>query len=390
MDVVCDIQRLTDDMVALRRDLHKHPELPFEEIRTAGIITSHLSEAGIQVKTGVGKTGVVGLIEGGVPGPTVMIRADMDALPVQEVAGREYGSVYTGRMHACGHDGHVAVLVTVARVLASHRGSLKGNVKLVFQPAEEPIAGALLMLEEGVMENPRVDNVLSFHLWSPLEVGTIGIRTGPIFSSTDILRIVVRGKGGHGGLPHQAIDPVVIAAQVVVAMQTIVSREVASGQRAVLTFGKITGGTQFNIIPDEVELGGNLRTLNDEVRSHVLARIEEMAKAIASGMRGQAVYEFVRGVPPVVNDPSVTKVVSDVAKRAVGTDRVLVVEPVSVGDDAAWFLQKAPGCYFLVGAGNKTRGIVAPHHNPSFDIDEMALPIAARILTETALHYLSG
>ena len=388
-EIAREVEGLKDELIALRRDLHRHPELPFEETRTARIVASHLQEVDISVKTGVAKTGVVGLIEGGEPGPTVMIRADMDALPVQEVPGRPYSSVEEGKMHACGHDGHTAILVAVAKLLARRKESLKGRVKLVFQPAEETILGARPMIEAGVMEDPKVDRVLACHLWSTLEVGIVGVRKGPILSSTDVIKIVVKGKGGHGGLPHLSVDPIVIAAQIVVALQSIVSREVDTAERVVLSFGRIHGGTQNNIIPDEVEIVGNLRTVNEEVRQFVLRRVEEVARAIAMGMRGEAEFGHLRGTPAVINDPEVTEMVADVAGHVVGEENVLWIEPVSPGDDAALFLQKAPGCYFLVGAGNEERGIVAPHHHPAFDIDEDALPIAARILTEAALHYLA-
>ena len=387
-EIAREVEGLKDGLIALRRDLHRHPELPFEEKRTAGIVAARLQEMGISVRTGVAGTGVVGLIEGGEPGPTIMLRADMDALPVQEVQGRPYSSVENGKMHACGHDGHVAALVTAAELLARRKQSLKGRVKLVFQPAEETISGAQRMIDEGVTEEPKVDRVLTCHLWSPLEVGKVGIRTGPIFVSTDNMWIRVKGKGGHGGLPHQTVDPVVIAAQVVVALQAVVSREIDSAQRVVLTFGKIAGGTQFNIIPDEVELGGNLRTLDDGVRSHMLRRIEELARAVAEGMRGSIEFEHVVGTPAVVNDPDTVDVVAAAAGKVVGQENVIQVEPVAVGDDAALYQQQAPGCYFLVGAGNEEKGIVAPHHNPAFDIDEEALPIAVRVFVEAALHYL--
>jgi len=388
-EMASEVEGLKDEMVALRRDLHRHPELAFQERRTAGTVASRLEELGISVRTGVAETGVIGLLQGGAPGPTVMIRADIDALPVQEVPGRPYSSVEEGKMHACGHDGHTTILVAVAKLLAGRKGSLKGRVKLVFQPAEETMSGAQPMVEEGVMENPKVDRVLVCHLWSPLEVGTVGVRPGPIFVSTDEIRVLVKGKGGHGGLPHLSVDPVVIAAHTIVALQSIVSREVDALQRVVLSFGRISGGTQFNIIPDEVRLEGNLRTLDEEVRSFVMKRVAEVAGSVAAAMRGRAELVHVRGIPPVVNDREVTEVVAAVAGRVVGKENVIQVEPVAVGDDAALFLERAPGCYFLVGAGNKERGITAPHHNPEFDIDEAALPIAARILAEAALHYLS-
>ena len=388
-DLSADVAELTARMVADRRDLHIHPELSFQEIRTAELAAHRLEELGWEVRRGVAQTGVVGLLEGSGPGQTVLIRVDIDALSVQEPGDRPYSSQVPGVMHACGHDGHTAVGMAVAQILARHRDSIKGRVKLVFQPAEETMSGAAQMIEEGVMKDPLVDRVLSFHLWSGLPVGQVVSQPGPIFSSADEIRITVKGKGGHGGMPHLSVDPILISSHVVTALQSVLSREVPPTQTAVLGFGTIHGGTAFNVVSDQVELSGTVRTLDDSVREYILRRTGEIAEAVASGLRGEAQFQHVRGVPAVVNDPSVARLVAEVAAPVVGEDNVVAMVPPQVGDDATFFLREAPGCYFLVGCANAQRGITASHHSAQFDIDEDSLPIATRILAGAALRYVT-
>ena len=384
-----DVAELKDQLVATRRDFHRNPELSFQERRTGGIVAERLEKLGYKVKEGVAETGVVGLLEGRKEGTTVMIRVDIDALPIQEPEDRPYSSTIDGVMHACGHDGHTAVGLATAELLSRYRDSIKGQIKVVFQPAEEIMSGALQMIDEGVMKDPDVDRVLSFHLWSPLSVGQVVSQAGAIFSSADEIRITVKGKGGHGGMPHLSVDPIVIASHVVTALQTVLSREVEPTQPAVLGFGTIHGGTAFNVVSNEVELTGTIRTLDDTVREFILKRTEEIAAAVASGLRGEAQFRHVRGAPAVLNDPSVAEVVAEVATCVVGSDNVITIPPPQVGDDATFFLREAPGCYFLVGCGNSRRGITASHHSPQFDIDEDALPLATRVLTEAALRFVS-
>lgn len=384
-----DVARLRDQLIATRRDFHRHPELSFKEHRTAEMVAGRLEGLGWRVTRGVGGTGVVGLLEGAGPGSTVMIRVDIDALPIQEPRDRSYSSQADGVMHACGHDGHTAVGLAVADILGKYRASLKGRVKLVFQPAEEIMSGALRMIEDGVMKDPVVDRVLSFHLWSGLPVGRVVSQPGPIFSSADEIKITVKGKGGHGGMPHLSVDPILIGAHVVSALQTILSREIAPTQTAVLGFGTIHGGTAFNVVSDQVELSGTVRTLDDSVRQLVLRRAAEIATGVARALRGDAEFVHVRGAPAVVNDKEVADLVAEVARSVVGEDNVVTIPPPQVGDDATFFLREAPGCYFLAGCANSQRGITAPHHSAQFDIDEDALPIATRVLTEAALRYLT-
>ena len=388
-NIALDVAGLNDRLIATRRDFHRHPELSFQERRTGEIVADRLDELGWKVKRGVAETGVVGLLEGSGPGKTVMVRVDIDALPIQEPKDRPYSSLVDGVMHACGHDGHTAVGMAVAELLSRYRDSIKGRVKLVFQPAEEIMSGAIKMIEEGVMKDPDVDRVLSFHLWSGLPVGQVVSQAGPIFSSADEIRITARGRGGHGGMPHLSVDPIIIASHIVTSLQTILSREIAPTQTAVLGFGTIHGGTAFNVVSDQVELSGTVRTLDDSVREFVLRRTEEIAEAVAKGLRGEAQFKHVRGAPAVVNDESVARLVAEVAAPIVGEDNVVTMPPPQVGDDATFFLREAPGCYFLVGCANSQRRITASHHNAQFDIDEDSLPVATRILTEATLRYVT-
>ena len=388
-DIGHEVALLKDKLIELRRDFHRHPELSFQEHRTADIAASYLEDVGWEVTRGIAGTGVLGMLRGASPGPTVLLRVDIDALPIQEPKDREYSSQVDGAMHACGHDGHTAVGMVVAELLSSRRDFIKGNIKLVFQPAEEIMGGALPMIEAGVMKDPPVDNVLSFHLWSGLPVGQVTSQAGPIFSSADEIKISVQGKGGHGGMPHLAVDPILISCHVVTALQSVLSREVQPSQAAVLGFGTIHGGTAFNVVSDEVQLTGTVRTLDDSVRAHILKRTEEVSVNVARGLRGEAHFEHVQGAPAVINDPRVSRLVADVAAPIVGEENVVTISPPQVGDDATYFLREAPGCYFLVGCGNEARGITASHHSQHFDIDEDSLPIAAQVLTESALRYVT-
>ena len=388
-NVAQDVAGLNDQLIATRRDFHRHPELAFQERRTGEIVANKLDELGWKVKRGVAETGVVGLLEGSGPGNTVLLRVDIDALPIQEPKDRPYSSLVDGVMHACGHDGHTAVGMAVAELLSRYSDSIKGQVKLVFQPAEEIMSGAIKMIEEGVMKDPDVDRVLSFHLWSGLAVGQVVSQAGPIFSSADEIRITAKGRGGHGGMPHLSVDPIIITSHIVTSLQTILSREIAPTQTAVLGFGTVHGGTAFNVVSDQVELSGTVRTLDDSVREYVLRRTEEIASAVAKGLRGEAEFKHVRGAPAVVNDESVAGLVAEVAAPIVGEENVVNMPPPQVGDDATFFLREAPGCYFLVGCANSQRGITASHHSAQFDIDENSLTVAARILTEATLRYVT-
>jgi amidohydrolase len=349
------------------------------------VVAERLRAAGLAVQEGVGRTGVVGLLDGGQPGPTVALRADMDALPLREREDRPYHSTTPGVMHACGHDGHTAVAVTLAEILARHRGALPGRVKFVFQPAEETVGGAQAMIADGVLEDPHVDRVLGLHLWNYLPVGQVGVRDGTIFASADELTIVVHGQGGHGAMPHDAVDPVMVAAHLVTALQTIVSREAPPLEPAVLTIGMIQGGTAFNIIPERVELRGTVRAFDPALREHLLARVAAQARDLAAAFRATVEVTTRLGCAAVINDPATANLVRQAAAAELGAPAVVETPGTTGGDDMADFLARRPGCYFLVGSGNPDRGLAASHHNPGFDFDEAALGVAARVLGRAAI-----
>ncbi len=388
-DVRQDILARREEMVALRRDLHAHPETAFREERTSRLVAERLRELGLEVATGAAETGVTALVRGAAPGPTLMLRADMDALPIQEASDKPYASRTPGVMHACGHDGHTAALVTVAGILAERRSSLRGQALIVFQPAEENMGGARRMIEEGVMADPPVDRTLGFHLWNGLPVGQVGVKPGPIFAAVDEIELVVKGTGGHGAMPHQTVDPIPIAAQVIGALQLLVSREKHYAKGAVLSIGRIQGGSAFNIIASEVEMRGTLRTFDEAERRRLLARIPEVTAGVCAALNGSFEFRHLQGCPAVVNDPEVAAFVRRVAAGVVGEANLPAVVPSTVGDDMALFQLEAPGCYFLVGSANADAGLDAPHHSAQFDFDEDALSIAAETLASAALEYLA-
>ena len=373
----------------MRRDFHRHPELGFKETRTSGIVADQLRSLGLEVRTGVGETGVVALLAGAKPGRTVAIRADMDALPITEAQDRPYASQTPGVMHACGHDGHTAAALMAAEVLAAHKDELAGSVKFLFQPAEELASGAERMIRDGAMKDPPVDAVIGVHLWNTAPVGTVALRDGPLWASADRLDIKIKGRGGHGAVPHQTIDPIPVAAQVVLALQHLISTENPAFQPAVLTIGSIHGGSAFNIIPDTVSLLGTLRAFDMAQRDILVERAEEIVRGICVAMRTEYEFEATFLTPPVVNHPGITELVRDVARRIVGPDKVVAAEQSTMGDDQAYFQNEAAGCYILVGSANPDKGFDRPHHHPEFDFDEAALPLAVEVLASTAVEILS-
>ncbi len=388
MDVKQEIAQRTATLIELRRDLHQYPELAMEETRTAEIIADRLRASGLEVRTGVGKTGVVGVLRGGQPGKTLAIRADIDGLPVQEETDLPFKSNVPGKMHACGHDGHVAIGLTVADILAQHRNELRGNVTFLFQPAEERIGGAEPMIADGALKNPDVDAVIALHLWNGLPAGQVAVRSGATFASADSFTLRVRGSGGHGAMPHLSVDPIVVASQIVVALQPLISREISPFNPAVVTVGSIHGGTAFNIIPDEVVLEGTFRAYSPEDRAHLEARIQEVAQHVAASLRASASVEISHGCPPCISDEHMARLVQRAAAAAVGEQNVRDDERTTGSDDMAYFLEAVPGCYFLVGTQNKATGCDAPHHSARFKIDEAGLPVGVEVLVRAALEYL--
>jgi len=379
-----EVTAIEPELVALRRDLHQHPELAFQETRTAARIQAFLEGHGLSLRSGIGGTGVVA--EAGKGSPTILLRVDMDGLPIQELNATPYVSQELGRMHACGHDGHTAIGAVAARILAS-RG-LPGRVRFVFQPAEEGEGGAQAVIRAGVMDG--VDMAFGIHLWNELPIGTIGVKAGPLMASVDRLRIVIRGRGGHGAKPHRAADPVVAAAHVVTALQTIVSREVSPMQAAVITIASIRSGEAFNVIPEEAILTGTIRTFDPELRSSMPARIARVARGVASGLQCRADVEVRAGNPAVINDTRAAAIARRAAVRVVGEKQVVEPEPTMGGEDMACYFEKAPGCFVFVGSENAEGGFTEPHHSPRFDFDERALAVGCEFLLQVAAEALSA
>jgi amidohydrolase len=390
-DFLSEAQALFEYTQSLRRDFHMHPELGFQEVRTAGIVAKELTGLGLEVTTGVGGTGVVAIVGGTKPGPVVLVRADMDALPIVEETGAAYASQTKGVMHACGHDAHTAVLLTVARMLHARRDELAGTVKLIFQPAEEGMGGAERMIEGGVLENPKVDAALALHVWNERPVGWFGVAGGPTMAGAEIFKVRVIGKGGHGAVPHLAVDPILAAAQVVSALQGIVSRNVPPLQTAVVSVCTVHGGETFNVIPPAVELTGTIRTFDAAVRQTVLARFEQTVQAAAEAMGCRAEIDLQRLTPATVNDPATAARVQAAARRLFPAADVDTANYITMGsEDFAFILEKVPGCFFFVGTANPDKGLDAAHHHPKFDIDEAALPRAAALMTAAVVDLLSG
>jgi amidohydrolase len=387
-----EIDERVPDLVAMRRDLHEHPELAFEEIRTSGIVAQRLRSLGLEVQTGIAKTGVVGLLRGGASGEnvkTIAIRADMDALPIYEMNDIDYRSQVDGKMHACGHDGHTSILLTVADILSQRRSEMTGNVKFIFQPAEEQIGGAEPMVAEGALRS--VDGIIGLHLISNHPIGMVGVRAGTVFASADRFTLTVHGKGGHAAMPDGAVDPIVISANIINTLQTLISRETSPFSPSVITIGTIHAGTAFNIIPETAVMQGTMRAYSAEHREKLLRRITEVATGVATAMGGSCEIERYDGCPPCVNDPAMTELVYNAAVATVGKEHVDTSENVLTAgsDDMGVFLNAVPGCYFIVGSGNSAKETTFPHHHPRFNVDEDALPTAVEVLTRAALDFVA-
>jgi len=378
-----------DLLVRTRRDLHRHPELGFQEHRTAGIAAERLRAAGYEVQTGIAETGVVGTLRGGAgEGPTLLLRADMDALPIEEECAHDFTSTHAGVMHACGHDAHVAIGLAVAERLARTRGEWGGTVRYVFQPAEEGGGGALRMVEEGVLEG--VDAALGLHVWLGMESGVVGVVPGPFMASAGSFEITLRGRGGHGALPHETIDAVMVGSQVVVALQSIVSRNVSPLDSAVVSVGTFQAGTAQNVIADTARLTGTVRAFDVDACAELPRRIERVVAGVCSALGAEYGFDYVQDTPPTINDPALAEAVRLAALEVVGAERVRTGPDVRTmaSEDFGEFLLRVPGCYFFVGARNEARGAVHPHHSPRFDICEDALPVAVDVLERAARRVL--
>jgi amidohydrolase len=385
-DLVSEAEALFEYTRSLRRDFHAHPELGFHENRTSGIVAKELAGLGLNIQTGIGGTGVVATIKGAKSGPVILARADMDALPITEESDAPYASQNPGIMHACGHDGHTAMLLTAAKLLHEHRDDLTGMVKLMFQPAEEGMGGAEKMIEDGVLENPKVDMALALHVWNEKPIGWIGISNGPALAGAEIFKIRIIGKGGHAAIPNLVIDPILAATQVVSALQTIVSRNVAPKQTAVVSVSTIHGGDAFNVIPPAVELSGTIRTFEPEVRTLVLERFKKIVSSTAEAMGCLAEIDIQRLTPSVINQPDIAAHIQMVARHLLPAAEVDPASYITMGsDDFAFVLEKTRGCFFFIGSANPEKGIGASHHHPKFDMDEAVLPTGAALMAASVI-----
>ena len=383
-----DAYALRDELIARRRDLHQHPEIAFEEVRTAGIVARELNALGMEVRTGVGKTGVIGVLEGAHDGPTVLVRADMDALPIQEENQFEYASTVPYRMHACGHDGHTSIALGVAKLLSDRRDQLAGRIKFVFQPAEEVARGAVAMVGDGALDDPRPDVTLGLHLWNSLPVGTLGVAEGPIMSGASNFNVVIKGKGAHAASPHTGLDPVVCAAQMISALQTIVSRNIDPFDTAVISVAQVKAGDVYNIIPQTAEMSGTIRTFRLEVRDLVEKRFREVVEHTALAMGCTATVEIRHMTLPVINHADVSARVRDVF-QIVTPDAIQDTTVRTMGaEDVSEFMSDVPGMYFFVGAADQTQDAYYGHHHPRFSIDEEALPLAVALLSSAVASYV--
>jgi len=388
IDWLAHAQALRAELVARRRDLHQQPELAFEERRTASIVAAELSALGLEVQTGIGKTGVVGLLEGAQDGATVLVRCDMDALPIHEANATEYSSQVPNKMHACGHDGHVAIGLGVAKLLAAQRERLSGRVKFVFQPAEEIAAGANAMIADGVLEAPAPQVALGLHLWNNLPVGTVSVTEGVAMASASDFTVTVHGKGGHGALPDETRDPIFAAAQIISALQSVVSRNVSGLDTAVLSVCYIHGGEAHNVIPSEVTFGGTFRTYQPATNELVTRRLHEIADGVAAALGCTADVRTRLLTPALSNDAQVNARLRTAFKRAAPEVTLIDNARTTASEDMACFLERVPGTFFFVGSANHARGLDFPHHHPRFDFDEDALPLGVGLLAAAVAEYV--
>lgn len=391
INIVEEAKKLQEDIVCWRRYLHQIPEVGLDLPETAAYVAERLKEMGIEHKTGVGVSGIVGIIKGEKPGRVIGLRADMDALPIKEEADIPFAST-NSNMHACGHDTHTAMLLGAAKILQDNRDKIHGTIKLIFQPDEEGCHGAKEMIKDGVLENPKLDAVLGLHIGSIFKEaspGQISISYGRAMASFDKFNLKIKGQGCHGAMPHAGIDPVVMAGHVITALQTIVSREMNPTHPAVVTIGKVHGGTAYNIIPDVVEIEGTFRSVDNHERKMIARRIEEIAQGITKAMRGSYEYNINWGAPPVVNNAEFTKGFYESAKKIVGSENILeVTEPTMGGEDMSYYLSEVPGTFFFLGGANPKKGPVYPHHNSKFIIDEDVFWKGTALLAQGAFDWL--
>jgi amidohydrolase len=387
-DDLLDIDATTEQrLITVRRELHAQPELSQQEHQTAEYITASLNRLPVdKLRGGVGGTGVVADVGGKLPGRAVLVRADMDGLPLTEAADVSFRSQRSGVMHACGHDVHMAIALELAASLSVNRNRLPGLVRFAFQPAEETAGGANPMIDDGVLEG--IDRVIGLHVWAGLPTGQVSVRDAAVMASADMFTLTVRGKGGHGAVPDATVDAVVIAAQIVTALQTLASRETSPRAPVVVTLGSIHGGSAANIIAGEVVIQGTLRTFDAGLRGQLLRRIAELAHGVAQAMRGSCEFRHESGAPPVINDPAIAALVAEAARGVLGEQAVVPFEPLMVGEDFSYFLEQRPGCFFLLGGAPDGGPVV--HHTAEFRIDERCLPIGLRVMSAAVLRLVEA
>ncbi|MEA4884745.1 MAG: amidohydrolase [Clostridia bacterium] len=381
-------EQVTEQVIGWRRQIHEHPEAGFEEINTSDLAARLLSSVGCVVRSGIAKTGAVGLLRGGRPGPTVALRADMDSLPIAEDTGLPWASRVPGRMHACGHDGHVAMLMGAAWVLSQVRDDLPGNVKFIFQPSEERDGGAAPMIDAGVLEEPHVDAIFATHLWPDVPFGSIRVHRGPAMASLDEFSARIHGRGGHVATPHKSVDAISAAGTFITQLQTIVSREIDPTEPVVVSVGRIEGGTAYNAIADEVFMNGTVRVVNPSLRQVVKDKIEARLRGVAEATGTGYDYDYHFGYPPVVNSTRMAEFVNASAGRILGNDHSGYAErPSLVGEDFAYFAQQAPGAIFLLGVGDELTGCY-PLHHPKFTFNEAIMTTGVRLHAQLAVDFL--
>lgn len=388
IDYVAEANALRDEVIALRRDFHQHPELGFNEVRTSGIVARQLNALGMEVQTGVGRTGVVAILEGAHDGPTVLVRADMDALPIHEATGADYASTTPNVMHACGHDGHTAIVLGVAKLMAARRDDLHGRIKFVFQPAEEIASGAKAMVADGVLNDPRPDLTLGLHLWNSLPLGTLGAADGPIMAGSSMFTINITGKGGHAAAPHTAIDPVVCASHIVTALQSVISRTLDPLDTGVISVTVVRAGDAHNVIPQSAEMRGTMRFFKTEVRDMMERRMHEIVQGVCAAMNctGQAHIE--RMTLPVVNAPEIAAKGRAVFETMPGVTRIDLNARTMGAEDVGVLMDDIPGLYFFVGAQDETADGYYGHHHPRFTFNEDALPFSVALLASAVGAYV--
>ena len=387
INIRSEVKDIAEEIISIRRDIHKHPELGFEVHRTAELVSKHLNNLGFEVSTGIGKTGVVGDLIGKNDGPTIGLRADMDALPIQETSDLPYSSVNEGVMHACGHDGHTAMLLGAATIIKQLQDKLNGNVRFIFQPAEEGDGGARYMIEDGCLDS--VNEIYGIHLWNYQQYGEVGVKEGPILAAADVFSITIKGVGGHGAAPQGTVDAILVSAHLITALQSIVSRNTNPLESTVITIGQINGGHNFNVIADEVRLTGTTRAYTENNRNMIKKRMQDIIDGVSKSFGAEIVLKYKEGYPPTVNHEGPTKLVLAASSMVVGKGAGYPYLSMG-GEDFSYYLQKVPGCFFFVGSAPDKKNILStPHHCSHFDIDERSLLIGASVYVNLIDNILS-